>query len=339
MGKQNRQEILHAGGIAIVSTPNMEYMARVAYNELRRRIRKRSIDFHVMRYQSFSRGEVLPQVTKNVRLKSVYLFYDFNGDACHDAFVLQLTISALQDAGADSITLMMPFMPFLRQDRKDRSRVPISAKDFIDGYERYEKVERTVTLDMHAAQTQMGFTKRSDHLPGFVIFVPWIEKHFGNRLNNLVIVGPDAGSEKRVTQIARRIGCKRAFLTKERDGSKVEMHEIHGASVEGMTCLLNDDIMDSCKTIIKAAEALKDQGAAEVVLTATHPVFGEEGGTTAYQKLAASGLRVVVTDSLKTKKHDWLEVLPLGKYMGHAILANNIADGSVSKIIEEGVPT
>lgn len=339
MSKSSKLSILHSGGIALVTTPNMEYMARVAYNELKRFIKRRSIDFHVVNYESFSRGEVLPQIQKNVRLKNVYLFYDFNGDSCHDAFVLQLTISALQDAGADSITLMMPFMPFLRQDRKDRSRVPISAKDFIQSYERYEKVERTITLDMHAEQTQGVFLKRSDHLPGFVIFVPWIEKRFGNRLNDLVIVGPDAGSEKRVTRIAKRVGCERAFLTKERDGSNVEMHEIHGASVAGKTCLLNDDILDTSSTIIKAAQALMKQGAAEVVLSATHAVFGSKGGTTAYEKLSAAGFEVIVTDSLKTTKHNWLKVLPLGKFLGHAILQNNIADGSISKIIQEGIPS
>lgn len=332
-----KHRILHPGGIAIVSTPNMEYMAKTAYEELRSLIKKNSIEFHVMRYQGFSRGEVLPQVTQNVRLKSVYLFYDFNGDACHDAFVLQLTISALQDAGAESITVVMPFMPFMRQDRKDRSRVPISAKDFIDGYERYEKIERTITLDMHAAQTQMGFHKRSDHLPGHVIFIPWILERFKDQLDELVIVGPDSGSEKRVSEIAKKVGCKRAFLTKARNGSEVAMHELHGANVADKICLINDDIADTCGTMIKAAGALSERGARQVILSATHAVFGTREGVTAYQKLEESGIEMVTTDSLKTEPHSWLTVLPLGRYMGQAILQNNIAGGSVSKIIQEGL--
>ncbi|MEX0917998.1 MAG: ribose-phosphate diphosphokinase [Candidatus Paceibacterota bacterium] len=334
MGKNSKHQILHSGGIAIVCTPSMEYMARASFEMLRKLTKKKSLDFHVVEYVKFSKGEVLPIPQKSVRLKHVYLFYDFNGDACHDAFVLQLTVSALQDAGADAITLVMPFIPFLRQDRKDRSRVPISARDFIQGYERYDKVERTITLDMHADQTQGVFTKRSDHLPGHVIFVPWIKQQFGDRLDDLVVIGPDAGSEKRVSAIAKRVGCKRAFITKERVGGEAKMHEIHGASVKGKICLINDDIMDTCGTITQAAEALKAHGAKEVILSATHAVFGGP----AYERLAASGFKVITTDSLRTKEHDWLTVLPLADYMAYAVLQNNIVDGSVSEIIRNGLP-
>lgn len=330
-------QILEPGGLAIVSTPNMAYLARAAYDELCKYIDGASIDFHTVNFEKFSREEILPEIQKNVRLKRVYLFYDFNGDSCHDAFVLQLIVSALQGAGASSITLVMPFMPFMRQDRKDRPRTPISAKDFISGYERYEKVERTITLDIHAEQTQTAFERLSDLLPEHVIFIPWIKERFGSRLNDVVIVGPDAGSEKRVTKIAKRLGCARAFLTKERMGSEVEMHEIHGASVVGKICIINDDIMDTCSTIIKAAQALVTQGAAEVILSATHPVFGDKNGTSAYEKLAAAGFEVVTTDSLKTEAQPWLTVLPLARYMGHAILQNNIADGSISQMIEKGI--
>lgn len=334
MRRPAKLQVLHPGGIAIVSTPSMEYMARVAYQELGRFTQSKAVDFHVVQYQKFSRGETLPQIQHNVRLKGVYLFYDFNGDAAHDSFVLQLTIAALQDAGADSITLVMPFMPFLRQDRKDRSRVPISAKVFIQGYERFEKVERTITLDMHAEQTQGVFDKRSDHLPGHVVFVPWIKEHFGNQLEQLVVVGPDAGSEHRVDEIAEIVGCQRAFLTKKRNGHEVEMLEIHGAQVQGKVCIINDDIMDSCGTITKAATALTNHGASKVILTGTHPVFGGA----AYRKLQNSGLQVVTTDSLRTQSHDWIKVLPLARYMAHAVLQNNVENGSVSSIITAGLP-
>jgi ribose-phosphate pyrophosphokinase len=332
-----KMQILEPGGLAIVSTPNMEYMAQAAYDELRKHIDNAAIDFHIVAYQKFSRDEVLPTITKNVRMKRVYLFYDFNGDSCHDAFVLQLTVSAIQNAGASSITLVMPFMPFMRQDRQGELREPISAKDFIGGYERYEKVERTITFDIHAEQTQTAFTHRSDLLRGHVVFVPWIKERFGDRLHDVVMVGPDAGSEKRVSKIAKRLGTARAFLTKERSGANVEMHEIHGASVAGKICIINDDIMDTCSTMIQAAAALKDKGAAEVILTGSHAVFGNKNGSSAYQKLAASGFQVVTTDSLRTEHHPWLTVLPLAKYMGHAILQNNIVDGSISELNEKGI--
>jgi ribose-phosphate pyrophosphokinase len=313
----------------------MEYMARVAYDELSGIIKKRSVDFHVVKYHKFSRGEILPEIQQSVRLKRVFLFYDFNGDACHDMMVLMLTISALQDSGADSITLVLPFFPFQRQDRKDRSRVPISVKVVIEMMtDMFDKVDHVITLDMHSAQIEAAFKQAPDHLPGHVIFVPWILEHYGDRLNDLVIVGPDAGSEKRVDKIAELVGCKRAFLTKKRNGKDVAMHEIHGAKVKGKICIINDDIMDTCGTITKAAAALKSRGAAEIILTGTHPVFGGD----AYKKLEASGLQVVTTDSIRTEPHDWLTVLPLARYMGHAILQNNIVDGSVSTIINDGLP-
>ena len=339
MKRTKKLHTLHPGGISIVYTPNMESMAREAYKVLKKRLKKRFLNLHGISYTEFSRGEVLPQIDENVRMKNVYLFYDFNGDSCHDSFVLSLTVSALQGSGASSITLVMPYMPFMRQDRKDRSRVPISAKAFINSYEHFEKVERTITLDMHAEQTQAAFDKRSDHLPGHVIFVPWIKERYTDRIDDIVIVGPDDGSEKRVTQIANRVKCRRAFFTKDRDGSNVEVGELHGANVSGKICIINDDILDTCSTVIAAGVALEELGASEVIISGTHAVFGDKNGSTAYNKLYDAGFEVVVTDSLHTHERDWLTVLPIARYMGYTILENNVVGGSVSKIITSGLPS
>lgn len=331
--------ILNGGGIAIISTPSMEYMARDAFTELKKHISKKSIDFHTLIFEGFSRGEFLVQIAKNVRHKVVYLFYDFNGDASHDLIALAMTTSALQDAGAKSVTLVTPYIPFLRQDRKDRSRVPISAKVTLEIMEMSRIVGRTITLDMHADQIQIGFQNPSDHLPGHVIFTPWIKERFGDRLDDVVIVGPDAGSEKRVRQISTILGCERSFLTKSRAGrGDVAMHEINGAAVAGKICIINDDIIDTGGTIIKAAEALLARNAKEVIISATHAVFGRKDGVSAYKKLRSAEFEVVVTDSLSTKSEPWLTVLPLARYMAHAILQNIIPNGSVSEIITGGLP-
>lgn len=332
MGKQ---AILNTGGLAIVSTPSMKYMAEKAYQELRGLIKKKSIDFCLIDYKRFPGSETMPTIKRNVRGKDAYLFYDFNGDAAHDAFVLLLTLSALQDSGADSITIVAPFIPFLRQDRKDQPRVPISAKVMIESMTGFDAVKHVITLDMHSEQMVAAFPRAPDHLPGHVIFEPWINKQFGDQLENVVIVGPDFGSEKRVDRLAEGLGCERAYLTKKRGGTGVKMREIHGAPVKGQICVINDDILDTCGTMSKAAEALKSAGAKEVYLTGTHAVFGGD----AYQTLANTGCQVVVTDSLLTIPHDWLTVLPLARYLAHTILQNIIADGSVSRIINDGLPS
>lgn len=326
--------VLHPGGITIATTPSMAYMAEPAYEELKGLIQKRSINYCKVAYRKFSHGEVLPRIQGNVRTTHVYLFYDFNGDAARDAFVLLLTLSALQDAGAEKITVVAPFLPFLRQDRKDRSRVPISAKVLIQIMTGFDSVKHVITLDMHSEQMEAVFSRAPDHLPGHVVFKPWIEEQFGGRLDEVVIVGPDFGSEKRVERLASRLDCERAYLTKKRDGANVEMREIHGAPVKGRICIVNDDILDTCGTMAKAATALKDAGAKQVYLTGTHAVFGGD----AHKTLAATGCPVVVTDSLQTKQKKWLTVLPLAPYMSHAILENNIEGGSVSRIIEHGLP-
>lgn len=335
----SKLSVLNGGGIAIVSTPSIKYMARNAHVELRKYISKESIDFHTLKFEGFSRGEFLAQIRKNIRHKAVYLFYDFNMDASHDLVGLAMTTSAMQDAGAKSVTIVAPYIPFLRQDRKDRSRVPISAKVSLQIMELSRIVGRTITLDMHADQIQIGFQNPSDHLPGHVIFTPWIKERFGDQLDKVVIVGPDAGSEKRVMKIASILGCKRSFLTKSRAGrGDVSMHEIHGAKVQGKICIINDDIIDTGGTIIKAAEALMARGAEDVIISATHAVFGKKDGVSAYKKLKAAGFEVVVTDSLLTKEKKWLTVLPLARYMAHAILQNIVPNGSVSKIITKGLP-
>lgn len=326
-------QVLHPGGITIATTPSMAYMAEAAFEDLKGLIHKRSINYCKVVYKKFSRGEVLPIIQGNVRTKHVYFFYDFNGDAAHDAFVLLLSLSAFQDAGADKVTIVAPFLPFLRADRKDRSRIPISAKVLIRAMTVFDSVNHVITLDMHSEQMEAVFPRAPDHLPGHVIFKPWIIDNFGGQLDEVVIVGPDFGSEKRVERLSGRVGCERAYLTKKRDGAEVVMREIHGASVKRKICIVNDDILDTCGTMAKAAAALKSAGAKKVILTGTHAVFG--GG--AYETLASTGCEVVVTDSLQTQDNKWLTVLPLAPYMSRAILENNIEGGSVSRIIEHGL--
>jgi ribose-phosphate pyrophosphokinase len=328
----------HPGGMIIVTTPSMSHMSKQVHVILESKIKKKSIDYSEIKYEMFSRREVLPIIQGNVRGKHVYLFLDFNGaDWMRDVFVSQLTISAIQDAGADKITLVIPTFPGQRQDRKDRSRVPISAKVVIRSLTlQFETVVHVITLDMHAEQLEAVFPRAPDHLPGFVGFAPWILETFKDQMEDVVIVCPDAGSVKRNQRLAKRVKAPLAFLAKDRKGrGKNEVTAVHGEDVSGKICVTNDDLLDTCGTMAKSAVTLFEKGASEVWLTGTHAVFGGD----AYETLAATGCQVVVTDSLITQPHEWLTVLPLAPYLAEVILQNNIEDGSVSTLIEQGIPS
>ena len=332
----SKVKVLHPGGIAIVTTPSMAYMAERAHEILLKKIKKKRITYRGIKYDKFSRAEVLPMIEGNVRGKHVYLFLDFNGDDwMHDWAVALLTISAIQDAQAEKITLVIPTFPGQRQDRKNRSRVPISAKVVIESLTGFETVVHAITLDMHSEQLEAVFPRAPDHLPGHVVFGSWIEETFHDRMDQVVVVGPDAGSVKRNERLAARVNALLAFLAKKRLGvGKVEMKAIYGDEVKGKICIINDDILDTCGTMARAAEALFAAGAAEVWLTGSHAVFGGD----AYETLKQTGCQVVVTDSLITKPRPWLTVLPLAPYLAEVIFQNNIEHGSVSHLIENGLP-
>lgn len=318
-------------------------MAEQALNVLKKFGKKGKYDktkIHKIDFTRFPCGEMKPKIRKNVRRKEVFLFFDFNGLPNDDVVNLLLTIEALVLADAKRITLILPFMPYLRQDRKDEPRTPISAAWLIRALQQHRTVKRVITIDMHSDQLQSVFTIPTDHLPGRTIFVEWAKEYFKGDYSDLVAVAPDFGSAKRVRKLAKSINSKIpvTILEKDRDGQEVDMLSVIGAPVKGKVCLINDDMMDTCGTIILAANTLYAEGAKEVILSATHPIFSDKDGTSAYEKLAKAKVKVVVTDSLVTKPQPWLEVLPLGNLMGWTIL-RNLNGGSVSKLIRKGLPT
>ncbi len=341
MGKQ---KTTNRNGVTFVTTDRMRDTADAALNVLTK-ANVKGISIHEVDFTRFPCDELKPKIRDNVRHKDVFLFFDFNGDPNGNIVALMLTIEALHLAAAKRITVVLPYMPYLRQDRKDEPRTPISAAWFIRTLEACASVKRVITVDMHSEQLQAVFTIATDHLPGRMLFAPWAQKEFAGNFNNLVAVAPDFGSAKRVRKLAADIdnSVQVAILEKNRDKDGVSMHNIIGASVAGKTCLINDDMMDTCGTIILAADTLYEQGAEKVILSATHPVFSSSvdkktGDTsTAYEKLSAAKVHVLVSDSLHTEPHDWLEVLSLSELLGLTILQNITSDGSVSRLIHEGI--
>ncbi len=334
----NKPKLTNPNGVTFATTDSMYPMAKSALDTLYER-GVQEITLHKIDFTYFACGEVKPKIINNVRHKDVFLFYDFNNQPNEDLMNLLLTIDALHFADARRITLVLPYIPYLRQDRKDEPRTPLSAAMVIRMLQSWDSVKRVITIDMHSEQLQSAFTIPTDHLPGSMLFVPWAKQYYAGQYDSLVAVAPDFGSAKRVRKLAEAIDhdLPVAILEKKRDKNGVDILGTIGASVAGKSCLINDDMMDTCGTIIKAANALYAQGATEVVLSATHAIFSDKDGTSAYDKLGAAKVTVVVSDSIITEKHPWLTVLPLGELMGLTILQNITSDGSVSRLIENGL--
>ena len=334
---QDRPKLIR-DDIIIAYTTDREAMAKAAAEKLDGM--GVTLELIPISLKKFACSEYLPRVSGNVRGRDVFLFQGFGKNPNVDIWNFLLTLDALHLADAKSITPVIPYIPYLRQDRKDKSRVPISASRIIRSIEMCPGVKRVITTDMHADQLQAVFTIPVDHIPGRVFFIPWARERFKNDFSNVVAVAPDIGSVKRVRSLAKRLddNMSLAILDKERTDEGVEVHTVIGDSVQGKICLINDDIVDTGGTLKEAIDALMSFGPREVIVTVTHPVFSKSNGTTAYEKLMEAGIELITTDSIPTENHSWLTVLPLTEYMAQVIFEQISRDGSVSKIIEEGLP-
>ncbi|TQL47237.1 ribose-phosphate pyrophosphokinase [Homoserinimonas aerilata] len=275
----------------------------------------------------------------------IYARYDESVRGC-DAFVLQshttpinewlmeqlIMVDALKRASAKRITVVAPFYPYARQDKKGRGREPISARLVADLF-KAAGADRIMSVDLHAAQIQGFFDGPVDHL----FAMPVLLKYFKEKLEpvSLTVVSPDMGRVRVADIWSDKLGAPLAIIHKRRDPlvpNQVSVHEIVG-QVEGRTCLLVDDLIDTGRTIAKAAEALKANGAKNVVVAATHAVFSDP----ATEVLQSDFIdEVVVTDTLpvpEEKRWDRLTVLPIAPLIARAI-HEVFEDGSVTSMFD-----
>ena len=227
---------------------------------------------------------------------------------------------------------MVPFFGYARQDKKSRGREPISARLMADLFAT-AGADRMMAVDLHTAQIQGFFDGPVDHLFALPILAEYIENKLD--LSQVTVVAPDAGRVRVCERWTDRLGCPLAIIHKRRDpdvAHKVAVLEVVG-EVAGRTCIVVDDMIDTGSTIIKAAEALFDQGAAQVIVTATHGVMSGQ---------AVDGLKnsrvseVVVTNTLPIpaeKRFDKLTVLSIAPLLARAI--NEVfSDGSVTSLFD-----
>jgi ribose-phosphate pyrophosphokinase len=266
--------------------------------------------------RQFADGEIYLQIQENVRGADVFVIQPTCKPVHHSLMELLLMIQALKLASAERITAVLPYYGYARQDRKDKPRVPISAK-LVAGLLETAGADRVLTLDLHAAQIQGFFDIPVDHL----FATPVLIEHFKDLADDHgTVVSPDAGGVERARAFAKRLDCPLAIIDKRREEANVtEVMNVVG-DVRGRHCLLVDDLIDTAGTLVKGADALMEKGAASVSACATHAVLSDP----AVSRIEASCLKeVVVSNSIPLSKEakacSKIKSLSIAKLMAEAI--------------------
>jgi ribose-phosphate pyrophosphokinase len=276
----------------------------------------------------FKDGEVYLQIQENVRGADVFVIQPTCRPVDEHLMELLLMMDALKRASARRITAVIPYFGYARQDRKDKPRVPISAKLVADLLTT-AGADRALIVDLHAPQLQGFFNIPVDHL----FASPVLVDHF-KRLNlpNLTVVSPDAGGVERARFFAKKMDAALAIMDKRRVEVNVAeiMHVI--GDVEGQTCLVIDDLIDTAGTLVKTAAALMEKGANEVYACCSHPVLSGP----AVENISKSCIKeVVVTNTIplnaEAKAEPKIKVLSIAGLIGRAIQSIH-EETSVSKL-------
>ncbi|WP_027410132.1 ribose-phosphate diphosphokinase [Anoxybacillus tepidamans] len=264
----------------------------------------------------FSDGEIQINIEESIRGGDVFVIQSTSAPVNEHLMELLIMIDALKRASAKTINIVMPYYGYARQDRKARSREPITAK-LVANLLETAGASRVITLDLHAPQIQGFFDVPIDHLMG----VPILADYFKNKnLQDIVIVSPDHGGVTRARRLADRLKAPIAIIDKRRPKPNVaEVMNIVG-QVEGKTAILIDDIIDTAGTITLAANALVENGATEVYACCTHPVLSGP----AIDRIQNSKIKeLVVTNSIALsdeKKIDKIVELSVAPLIAEAII-------------------
>lgn len=242
---------------------------------------------------TFSDGEIHVEIGENVRGQDVFIVQSTCPPTNHHLMELLIMCDALKRASAGSITAVMPYYGYARQDRKVAARTPITAKLVADMLE-VAGVNRVVSMDMHAGQIQGFFNMPSDHLYGSPVFLEDMRQRFPE-LSDVVIVSPDAGGVERARAYSKRLDTGLAIIDKRRPRANAsEVMNLIG-DVSGKDAILVDDMVDTAGTLAQAAAALKNKGARRVLAYAVHPILSGP----AIQRITDSVLEeVVFTDTV-----------------------------------------
>ncbi len=278
----------------------------------------------------FSDGETSVHIAETVRGRDLFIIQSTSTPVNDNLMELLIMIDAAKRASAGRITAVMPYFGYARQDRKARSRDPITAKLVADLLTT-AGADRVLTMDLHAAQIQGFFNIPVDNLLGG----PTLYNYFADKMvgDDYIVVSPDVGSVNRARKVAERLNCQMAIIDKRRPKANVmEVMNIIG-NVQGKKCLMVDDMIDTAGTIVQGAQALADQGAAEVYACCTHAVFSGP----AMERLEKSPIKeLVVLDTIQLpeeKKLDKIKIISVADMFAAAI-ENVYLDKPMSKIYD-----
>jgi ribose-phosphate pyrophosphokinase len=266
--------------------------------------------------RQFSDGEIYLQIKENVRGEDVFIVQPTCTPVERNLMELLLMMDALKRASAERITAVLPYYGYARQDRKDKPRVPISAR-LVAALLETAGASRLLALDLHAAQIQGFFDIPVDHLFAMPVLIEYFK---ALNIPNMTVVSPDAGGVERARAFAKRLSSPLAIIDKRREEANVaEVMNVVG-DVAGRHCLLVDDLIDTAGTLVKGAEALLKKGAAGVSACATHAVLSGP----ALSRIEASSLQhVVFTNSIplskEARKSHRIESLSIAKLLAEAI--------------------
>jgi ribose-phosphate pyrophosphokinase len=282
--------------------------------------------------RTFANGELYTRYDESVRGTDAFVIQSHTSPINEWLMEQLIMVDALKRASAKRITVVAPFYPYARQDKKGRGREPISARLVADLF-KAAGADRIMSVDLHAAQIQGFFDGPVDHL----FAMPVLLKHFQSKLDtsNLTVVSPDMGRVRVADIWSDKLGSPLAIIHKRRDPlvpNRVSVHEIIGP-VEGRVCLIVDDMIDTGRTIVAAAQALKEAGALSVVVAATHAIFSEPATEILQSEFINS---VVVTDTLpipQAKRFPTLIILPIAPLLAKAI-QQVFGDGSVTSMFD-----
>ena len=265
--------------------------------------------------KKFSDGEISININESVRGADTYIVQSTCDPVNDNLMELLIMIDALKRASAGRITAVIPYYGYARQDRKAKSRDPITAKLVADLIEA-AGADRVLTMDLHANQIQGYFDIPVDHLLGGPILVDYFAK---KQIEDLVVVSPDHGSVKRVRAVAEKLDIPMAIVDKRRPKANIsEVMNIIG-DVKDKNILLIDDMIDTAGTLVNAANAIRKMGGKEIYASFTHPVFSGP----AIQRLKDSCIKeIVILDTIalpKEKEMDKIRVISSAPLFAKAI--------------------
>jgi len=280
----------------------------------------------------FANGEIFVRFDESVRGVDAFVLQAHSAPINDQLMEQLIMVDALKRASAKRITVVSPFFPYARQDKKHKGREPISARLVADLY-KAAGADRLMSVDLHSPQIQGFFDGPVDHLWALPLLADYVKQTFGSE--NLTIVSPDSGRVRVADIWADRLGAPLAIIHKRRDPNRpnqVEVNELVG-DVEGRVCVLVDDMIDTAGTIVAAAKALRDNGAGRIIVASTHAVFSHP----AVERLSGPDVdNVIVTNTLPidaSKQFEKLTVLSIAPLIARAI-SSVFNDDSVTSLFD-----